>query len=559
MKITKCYFLGFILFWVAVTVANAQNPRIKCYFNHPVNTGISTGTNAVYLNGSFADTVSAYIDRAKYTVDIAQYNYTSGSTSQVAKIATAANNAALRGVTIRWISNGSSGNSGLSLLNPIIKTLASPTTSGYGIMHDKFMVIDVNSVNDSDAITMTASYDWSTTQTNNDFNNIVVIQDKNLSLAYYNEFNKMWGGTGSSPNTATSTFGTYKTPSTVTSFNVNGTPVEIYFSPKDNADTHLKTAINTANNEIFFGIYTFTDNTVATAIKNKINGGVAAKGIIDQFSQTYSPYSTLTPVMGTNLILYNGNYIYHNKMIVIDADHPSSDPQVVTGSYNWSYSGAHTNDENTIIIHDSVIANQYLQSLCQNFADLGGAPCVSVLPLQLLYFKANLQRNGKPVLEWAIANQESISFYEVEKSNDGLHFNDLAKINAESLSGGDKHYSYMDTHFNDETSLYRLRATNSDGKIIYSNIVTINRKPIQEISLYPNPVKNMLFAQQNLVKRTVQTIKISDLAGKVLQSQTITSDPGISTAVINTSGLSSGTYFLVIQGDKTSVSKFIKN
>ena len=365
--------------WIATVFATlistfsfAQNPNIKCYFNHPVNTSVSSGTNAVYLNGTFDDTVAAYIERAKYTIDIAQYNFTSTANSIVAKIATAANNAYNRGVVVRWIYNGSSGNSGLSLLNPSIKTLGSPTTSGYGIMHDKFMIIDANSATPSDAILMTSSYDWSTQQTNSDFNNIVVIQDQSISIAFYNEFNKMWGGTSSQPNTAASAFGIYKTPSAQTSFNVNGTTIELYFSPKDAASTHLKNAINTADHELFFGIYTFTDNSVANAIKTKINSGIIAHGIIDQFSQSYSPYPTLSPVMGSNLILYTGNYIYHNKMIVIDPDHPASDPQVFTGSYNWSNAGTNTNDENSIIIHDSIIANQYLQSLCQNFADLGG-------------------------------------------------------------------------------------------------------------------------------------------------------------------------------------------
>ena len=355
--------------------ANAQNPKIKCYFNHPVNTMLSTGINAVYLNGSFDDSIAAYINRAKYSVDIAQYDYTSTASSIVAKIATAANNAYARGVVVRWIYNGSSTNSGLSLLNAGISRLASPTSSGYNIMHNKFMVIDVNSTDSTDAYLNTSSYDWSSTQTTGDFNNMVMIQSKSVAMAYYNEFNKMWGGTAATPNTTTSTFGPHKTPSAQHFFNVNGTPVEVYFCPKDTVGLRLKNSINTANHDLFFGIYTFTDTSIANLIKSKYNNGLYVRGIIDSYSQTYAAYPILNTALGSNMILHTGSYIYHNKIMLVDAQQPASDPQVFTGSFNWSATAQTTNDENAIVIHDSSIANQYYQSLCQDYTNMGGIPC----------------------------------------------------------------------------------------------------------------------------------------------------------------------------------------
>ncbi|MGZ3867289.1 MAG: phospholipase D-like domain-containing protein, partial [Bacteroidia bacterium] len=206
--------------------------------------------------------------------------------------------------------------------------------------------------------------------------NVVILQDKPLALAYTSQFEQMWGSSTATPNSSNSKFGTFKTASTITSFTVNGTPVQVYFSPKDGATAKLSAAINTANNELFFGIYTFTDNNVANTIKARLSVGVAGHGIEDSFSQTYSPYTTLSPstVMGANLKVYNGgSALYHNKVMLIDALHPFSDPQVCTGSFNWSGAANTSNDENFIIIHDSTLANQYYQSLCKNFTDVGGA------------------------------------------------------------------------------------------------------------------------------------------------------------------------------------------
>lgn len=533
----------------------SQNPNIKCYFNYPVNTSISSGTDAIYLYGTFPDTVAAYINRSKFTVDVALYNYTSGSTSSVAKIATAINNAMQRGVVVRWIYNGSSTNSGLNLISPLINKLPSPTTTGYGIMHNKFVAIDANSTDTADAIVITGSYNWSTTQTYSDYNNLLIINNKEVALAFYNEFNKMWGGTGIAPNIATSRFGPYKSVSSQTLFIVNGTPVEVYFSPKDNSDTHLENAINTANSDLFFGIYTFTDNSVANVIKTKKNSGVLTKGIIDQFSQSYSPYTTLSPVMGSNLILYNGSYLYHNKTMVVDAQLPTSDPQVCTGSYNWSNAGAHTNDENMIIIHDASIANQYLQSLCQNFADLGGAACMPLLPLKIVSFTGTLNEK-KPLLQWSVVSQENIGYYIMEKSTDGENFRELASVVAKP--GNNAVYQYKDVNCSVARNWYRIRIIAKDGSITFSQIIYLKPHVQPRLQLYPNPAIEYLYVELNQDYRKPETITISDISGKILLQNKINANPPNNVIMLNISNLSKGTYILSTQGNEKTSTLFVK-
>jgi hypothetical protein len=365
-----------LLFCLPVIFCSAQNNKIRCFFNHPVNNYISTGFNAVYANGSFADTIAAYISRAKYSIDVAVYNFSSTAFSNVYKIALAANAAAARGVVIRWIYDGSNSNTGLSLLGSGIITYASPVASGY-IMHNKFVVIDASSNDYNDPVIITGSYNFSDQQTNEDYNNILIIQDKNIALAYYNEFNKMWGGTASKPNPGNATFGSKKTTSSQRIFIVDGNTIEVYFSPKDSVGLHLQDAVNTAGYDLFFGIYTFTDNAIAKLIKDKYNSGVQVRGIVDNFSTPFAAYATLNPVLAGNLITYKGPGVYHNKIMLIDALNPASDPQVFTGSFNWSLAAENSNDENAVIIHNAAIANQYYQSLCNNFTFLGGIPCVS--------------------------------------------------------------------------------------------------------------------------------------------------------------------------------------
>jgi hypothetical protein len=108
---------------------------------------------------------------------------------------------------------------------------------------------------------------------------------------------------------------------------------------------------------------------------------VYTAGIMDTFSDGCSAcaaYTTLSAssALGKNhLKIYDDPdvyHIYHNKMAIIDPSNPTSDPQVVTGSHNWSSAANTSNDENTLIIHNAAVANMYYQSFYQNFTDCHG-------------------------------------------------------------------------------------------------------------------------------------------------------------------------------------------
>jgi phosphatidylserine/phosphatidylglycerophosphate/cardiolipin synthase-like enzyme len=360
----------FLLFLIVVSInANAGN-KILYYFNRPVDNSVSTTINAVYLNNCMADTFAAYINRAKYSIDIAIYDYSQGS---FANMATAVNNAYSRGVQVRWIYDGSSTNSGLSAVNSAIHTLGSPTTSNYTIMHNKFVVIDANSTDQNDAIVMTGSFNWESSQFSTDHNNAVIIQDSALAHAYTAEFNMMWGDPGLVPNSSNSKFGQYKTDLGRHNFTIEGKQVELYFSPSDGTNSHIQSTIATANTDMYFGMYTFTDNSDASMIVSKYNSGVYVAGIDDSYSNSYSPYTTFSSNLGANFKVYNSPGIFHSKYLIVDPSDKCSDPIVLTGSHNWTTSANTKNDENTLIIHSDTAANVYYQSFHADFAVLGGS------------------------------------------------------------------------------------------------------------------------------------------------------------------------------------------
>lgn len=368
------------------------NHHIICYFTRPVDTSVARTQKAIALIRTAGDSVIAYINRAKYTLDIAMYDFVEDSSwfeqGNIPNIAAAINKAYARGVKIRWVCNQIdsvySPNTGLDSINPAIYRLPSLTGGNYGIMHNKFMVIDGTSGNPNDAILWTGCMNWEPGQIDKDGNNLEIIQDSALAHCYLTEFNQMWGDTveGGKYNLTNSKFGPYKKSVPRHHFTVDGHLIDVYFSPKDMVGTQIANTITSAKTEIDFGVFEFSYTPDANAIVSMVNKGLYVAGIMDQYSLQYTPYGTLSNSLGSMLQIYSGaDSLFHNKYVIIDPCDMQADPKVLTGSHNWTNEAENYNDESTLIIHDSTVANLFYQAFYGEFYSLGGTMIQHCIPL----------------------------------------------------------------------------------------------------------------------------------------------------------------------------------
>jgi phosphatidylserine/phosphatidylglycerophosphate/cardiolipin synthase-like enzyme len=346
---------------------------MKVYFNRPVDNSVSTGTNAFY-NPAIADSLAAYINRAKSTVDLTIYNWDDSAGGD--KITTALNNAYTRGIKIRLIYDGttSSPPAGIIFLNPAIKKVASPQGSSYTIMHNKFVIIDANRSNPNDAVLWTGSTNWTKNQLGIDPNNVIIFQDQSMARGYKLEFDEMWGDSSvvSSSNVTLAKYGQFKKDNTPHEYNVNGKRVESYFSPSDGTNSHILSTIGTANSDLYFAQLLITRTDLANKISSQITANsLIAKGILnDTAGAGATPFFIMrTPMTSANIKINRFNNIFHHKYLIVDQSNTASDPILLTGSHNWSNGADQKNDENTVIVHDATIANIYYQEFTQRFKD----------------------------------------------------------------------------------------------------------------------------------------------------------------------------------------------
>ncbi|MFN4122437.1 MAG: phospholipase D-like domain-containing protein [Flavobacteriales bacterium] len=351
--------------------------RIKVFFNHPVNTGAATFSPAQFLDRAIDDTIVSFINRAESTIDIAIYNTT--SSNAVANFAEALNNAHNRGVRVRIVYDAEASNLMINNLNSAIGRIPSRVGFNYGLMHNKFMVIDVESPDPGKPLVWTGSTNWTVAQLNGpDENNAILVQDQALARAFTIEFEEMFGSTGAQPNSANARFGPDKTDNTPKSFIVGGRLIRLYFSPTDGTNQQLINTINSANSDIFFASMIITRNDLASAIINKVNQGISRTYGITDDSLASPPAPAVWALLRQGLpagqmISKNGfEGTMHHKFLFVDHFAPQSDPQVLTGSHNWSNNAENRNDENTLIVHDHDVVNHFYQAFLWMFNTISG-------------------------------------------------------------------------------------------------------------------------------------------------------------------------------------------
>jgi phosphatidylserine/phosphatidylglycerophosphate/cardiolipin synthase-like enzyme/DNA/RNA endonuclease YhcR with UshA esterase domain len=347
--------------------------NIITYFNLSVDNAVALNQNATQLFEAIDDTLIAYIDRATESLDITIYDF---NLTNISNISDAINDAYNRGVAVRVISDGSlaATNTGIAAISSSIIKIPSPTASNYGIMHNKFVIIDAFHSNPNKAIVWTGATNWQDGQINRDANNVVIVQDQSLAKAYTLEFNEMWGSDGPTPSVTNSKFGPTKSDNTPHEFNIGGKRVECYFSPSDNVNNKLINTINTADNSMYFASMVITRFDLSLAITDKVASGVEAYGLTHSSVGTLT-WSDLVNGMLPGHMLANAdsaNSIMHHKYLIIDQENSGSDPLVWTGSHNWSNNANNKNDENTLVIHDQNIANQFYQEFHSRFIQNGG-------------------------------------------------------------------------------------------------------------------------------------------------------------------------------------------
>ncbi|MCW5898299.1 MAG: hypothetical protein KIT10_03430 [Flavobacteriales bacterium] len=109
------------------------------------------------------------------------------------------------------------------------------------------------------------------------------------------------------------------------------------------------------------------------------------------------------------------------------------------------------------------------------------------LPISLLYFDAKAVDNTFVRCTWATVSEQNNDFFTVERSRDGITFEEVGQVPGAGTSITTLHYAFDDQRPYSGVSYYRLRQTDYDGTATWSQTVPVMISPAVDIAVFPNP------------------------------------------------------------------------
>lgn len=275
------------------------------------------------------------IENAQSSIDIASYELFG-----VPSIIEAVKKAKERGVRIRFITDNSTLTRTFQEIKP--EELAEEvgddgiSKDSHRLMHNKFFIFDDKKVWTGSAnITPTSISGFNA-------NTSLLINSEDIAKIYKEEFE----------NFITEKY--HSSKKKVSGFDSSGN-ISVFFSPKDNTiNSVILDEIRNAKKYIHISAYIITHKNFTDELISAHNRGVEVKVITDANSAR-NKYSTHKSLREAKIPVKSENFAgtMHMKNMVIDGE------TVITGSMNFTKSGEKYNDENTLIIKDKNIAENF--------------------------------------------------------------------------------------------------------------------------------------------------------------------------------------------------------
>ena len=315
----------------------------------PIELGAGYGVRGAWFELYFTDPFSSLasqktggpdgplveaIDAARLSVDLAAYSLTLNS------VRAALIHAHQRGVRVRVVmeSDNMDGSDPQALKDAGIPLLGDRRE---GLMHNKFIIIDNSEV-------WTGSMNFTDSGAYADNNNLIRIRSVKMAEDYTREFEEMFIDDKFGPDVVA------KTPNPRVT--IDGTPIDVYFSPDDGVAASLLDLLSAAQDSIYFMAFSFTSNDLGDAMRARFKDGVDVKGVMetDQIKSNVGTEYDAFLQAGVDVRPDGNDGQMHHKVIIIDRQ------IVVLGSYNFTNSAETKNDENLLVVYNPEIAAQYL-------------------------------------------------------------------------------------------------------------------------------------------------------------------------------------------------------
>jgi|GEM_PF-1392682 len=185
----------------------------------------------------------------------------------------------------------------------------------------------------------------------------------------------------------------------------------------------------------------------------------------------------------------------------------------------------------------------------------------ATLAIGLDYFRG-VQTDKQHALQWKVNCTSAQVKFEIERSANGQQYTAIRQLTATQAECSQA-FNYTDAQPLPGANYYRIKMTDGDGKVAYTNVVllTLKTSRFEMLGVYPNLVRNEnAILKLNAEEKTMMTIQVTDLSGRVMSRTVVKVQAGQNQFLLPTSNLAAGAYFVTafLPSEKAQTVRLVK-
>ncbi len=271
---------------------------------------------------------------------------------------------------------------------------------------------------------------------------------------------------------------------------------------------------------------------------------------------------------------YNTLQVLNNGYWTISASANPTSGTYTTTLYNTNYTNS-GGAAGWTVIKGTTTATYGLNGTCapstvttvvrtgmNGFSVFGVGQSVLPLPVELVSFNG-IAFDDHNRLEWVTASETNNDYFDVERSDDGINFFSIGRVDGHGTTSMRNDYTFNDYSPIEGTNYYRLKQVDFNGSVSYSQIVTLefHRGNMSVTNIKPNPTSGEVNFDFNSPSESSIHVVITDVTGRVVRDEYREIKAG--TTLINTmiDQTGPGIYTLSVTEDKSgfrSVTRIVK-
>jgi len=177
-------------------------------------------------------------------------------------------------------------------------------------------------------------------------------------------------------------------------------------------------------------------------------------------------------------------------------------------------------------------------------------------PAQFALFNAKCDTK-KVLLTWKTALEQNSSHFDIEKSEDGIHWTVISTLPAAGNSNSERSYSFADNTAV-QNNYYRIAEYDLSGRSQYTSVIQSTCGATNTFKLWPNPVHDKTFINISVDDLSPVMIRIFDSKGALVKIQRDMALQGNNQFSVDMKPFASGVYSVSIDWNNGQMKKNVQ-